>query len=144
MRSKTWTLKAAGIPAAKPRPRVTRWGTYTPKNERYKEWEKNLTEQLEALKPPRSKLLPISQPCQVELQFMFPRPIRLKTKSAPGGLVPHQVRPDLDNLVKMVLDTMQTTGWISDDKIVARIAAEKVYAAMEALPGVHIMLTALL
>jgi Holliday junction resolvase RusA-like endonuclease len=68
---------------------------------------------------------------RVEIVFVFARPV---SHFGPDGMVrasfvgaTHTVKPDLDNLVKLVLDSMNNIVY-TDDKQVTEIAARKVYS----------------
>lgn len=58
-------------------------------------------------------------PIDIELYFYFKPP---KTKKP----TTHHVKPDVDNLVKFILDTIKDV-LISDDKIICSIHAHKLY-----------------
>ena len=73
----------------------------------------------------------INQPVAVELWFVMPRPLRLKTT------VPHIKRPDVDKLARAVLDGI--TGIVLvDDSLVTELLARKRTAEPDETPGVHI------
>lgn len=56
-----------------------------------------------------------------------------------GGVVAKPTRPDLDNLVKAVLDGVQGGGWIKDDGQVCSLHATKMWGPT---PGVWMQITA--
>lgn len=60
-------------------------------------------------------------PVEVALRFILPSPKR------PRWTVP-AVKPDLDKLVRAVLDGLVAGGLLSDDSRVVRLAADKKYA----------------
>lgn len=62
---------------------------------------------------------PVEFPVLVKIKFAF-----RVTKSRPHERV-HAVRPDLDNLVKGVLDALVPAGWLADDALVDQLVAEK-------------------
>lgn len=68
----------------------------------------------------------------IYMQFIFPRPQRLKPKRYPDSLIPHDKRPDIDNLTKSVLDGLGDL--LRDDAIVTKISAEKWYAERDGEP----------
>ena len=76
--------------------------------------------------------LPVeAHPVAVELWFVMPRPLRLKTT------VPHIRRPDVDKLARAVLDGI--TGIVlTDDSLVTELLARKRTAEPDETPGVHI------
>lgn len=84
-------------------------------------------------------------PIQAHFVFWFPRP---KSHYGTGSrattlkdLSPiyHTIKPDLDKLVRAVGDALTTSGVITDDSLIAKVAAEKRYGP----PGVHITLSEL-
>lgn len=110
-------------PVAKQRARVTRFGTYTPKET--VKYENALRDLSRAFAPPS----PYNVPIVVRMRFFVSRPKKTKF------WVP-AVRPDLDNYVKAVKDALNGVIWTDDGRI-TRIEAEKLYAT-ERKPGVEI------
>lgn len=112
------------IPIAKGRPRFSRsHGTknvvaYTPK--RTKDYEKQV---LDAAKPHIPKT--ITDPSHIYIKVIFPRPKRLEAKKHPDGLIPHDKRPDIDNLAKAVMDGIGPL--IKDDALITKMTAAKYY-----------------
>ena len=83
---------------------------------------------------------PISGPVRVRLGFTFPRPAghfgkRGLRSSAPAYPA---VRPDLDKLVRAVLDALTESGCIRDDAQVVSLFAGKVYGEA---PGVSVIVS---
>lgn len=113
------------VPIAKGRPRFSRFHAsksvvaYTPK--RTKDYEEKV---LQAAKPHITE--PISEPSHIYIELIFPRPKRLIPKKFPDGLIPHDKRPDIDNLAKAVMDGMSPL--LSDDCIITKMTASKFYA----------------
>lgn len=81
----------------------------------------------------------------VELVFKFPRPLghfnskgELKDdsykKPAPRFKT---TRPDLDKLIRAVLDAITLSGVITDDSLCYSIEAQKVYCDLDEPPGVN-------
>jgi Holliday junction resolvase RusA-like endonuclease len=68
---------------------------------------------------------------KVALMFFMPRPKRCVR-------VRPSVRPDLDKLVRSVLDALQRAGVYEDDARVCRVDASKHYATTDLCPGVEI------
>lgn len=113
-------------PIACPRPRVTRQGrTYYPM--KYKTWIKDMRERLADMEIPDGAL-------HIELTFLVKRP---KAMRKPEDRVLHSKRPDLDNMIKAVLDALP----IEDDARVVSISAKKYYAAKDEPPQIemHVM-----
>lgn len=69
---------------------------------------------------------------EVRVRFLFTRP-----KSMPKKRVMHTKRPDLDKLVRAVLDGI-TDVLIPDDSQVMAITARKQYCQPDEQPGLHI------
>ena len=105
-------------PIACPRPRVTRQGrVYYPMN--YKVWIKDMSIPDGAL--------------HVDLTFIVKRPQRLRK----GERIIHSKRPDLDNMIKSVLDALP----IPDDAVVCSITARKYYGATGEDPKIEMVIS---
>ena len=115
-----------GQPIPKARPRFSKGHAYTPK--RTKDYEKLIQANLPNIK--------IHEPIEVQITAIFKRPQRLKTKHSPSGLIPHTKRPDLDNVVKAILDALNNI--LVDDSQVYSIQAKKFYAEINQEPQVNI------
>ena len=109
-------------PIAQPRARVTRFATYDPAHDK-KTWIKfQMREQFI-----KEKLL-----CPIELDIIFYMPIPKSTSKKKkalmlSGEIKHVKRADIDNLYKLVTDTM--TGIIyHDDSQIYKAYIEKVYS----------------
>ena len=112
-------------PIACPRPRVTRQGrTYYPV--KYKNWIKDMRERLKDMSVPDGAL-------HVELTFIVKRPKAMRK----GKRVIHIKRPDLDNMVKAILDALP----IPDDAVVCSITAKKFYGATGEDPQIEILIS---
>lgn len=119
-----------GKPVAMGRPRIGRNRMFTPKASR--EYMEEAARIIAG-----STDLRITQPVQVYMIFIFPRP-----KSMPRGYREHLyswgktkgrvwkwTKPDIDNLEKMTLDSLVKSGVIQDDSQVVSTHSEKFYAA---------------
>lgn len=109
------------------RPRFTRTGrAYTVKSSRdYKEEQVNL---LQAAKG--ENWVPLDGIFQIKITFIHPRTKRLLRVKGdlPQGRIWRPKKPDLDNLLKMVLDIMtQSEIWIDDNRVCS-ISCEDYYA----------------
>lgn len=76
-------------------------------------------------------------PIALELAFIHSRPKRLQAKRHSDGRILKTTRPDIDNLIKLVLDALQLTDIIEDDKQIVRICATDYYAARHEQPHTH-------
>jgi Holliday junction resolvase RusA-like endonuclease len=126
-----WKLSYQGIlqgpPVAMRRPRFTRAGrAYTPQTSRtYKD------EQVKHLTAAKGEdWIPLDGIFKIQVTFIHPRTKRLtRVKGAlPHGRIWRPKKPDLDNLLKMVLDIItQSEVWIDDNRVCS-ILAEDYYA----------------
>ena len=106
-----------GIPKAQPRPRMTKTGhVYTPDSA--KAWKEAIMTAF--LYQYKQK---IAQPVRLRVLFNFPFPKKSKNK----GAFPHIKKPDTDNLLKAVMDSITEAGVWEDDALVYSIYAEKRY-----------------
>ncbi len=116
-------------PEPKGRPRFTTFGgrvhTYTPKKTEL--YEHKIAEQYK--RSTQNYKFEKGDPINVSLVFGMPIP-----KSAPKsrkramieGIIRHTKKPDVDNLIKSVLDALNGVAWVDDSQIV-RISAMKLY-----------------
>lgn len=82
---------------------------------------------------------PTSDLVELFVTFAFPIPAGAKRKRGPDKIVPgdrHAIRPDLDNLIKSVLDGLNQVAFV-DDKQVVGIHAIKIYGKV---PGAIVSL----
>jgi Holliday junction resolvase RusA-like endonuclease len=113
-------------PKGKARARVTRHGTFTPKTTVDAEQEFILT--AKDFKPEQRMTGPISvtlgfyMPCQAHMSKKNKQAIQFK---------PHTVKPDIDNLVKLVLDALTKAEFWKDDSQVVILKAVKYWAGNE-------------
>jgi Holliday junction resolvase RusA-like endonuclease len=83
-------------------------------------------------------LAPAGVPVRVDVLAIFKRPKRLHRKADPPGLVPHVVRPDLDNVVKSILDGIGIAGLWDDDGQVTVLRAEAAFSEKDQEPRVEL------
>lgn len=115
-----WICTIPVKPFAKQRPRVTRFGTFTPKETLAKEAE--VRHALADHEPPM-----FEGAVRLDITFQFLRP-----KSAPKSRVYPTVRPDIDNLIKTVCDACNGVLWKDDGQIVS-VSAHKRYHEREGI-----------
>jgi Holliday junction resolvase RusA-like endonuclease len=115
-----------GEPRGKQRARVTRRGTYTPKEtvaaERAIGW---------ACKQAMAGRKPLEGPIELSVYAHFTPPAswsEKKRRSAKWKVS----KPDLDNLIKVVKDALNKIAW-ADDAQVARVKAQKSYTGTPGL-----------
>jgi Holliday junction resolvase RusA-like endonuclease len=124
-----WNLKHAGIipvaPKAMGRPRVTKFGTYTPKtSKQYMDMAITHIRQ-------QWQMQPIATQCKLVVSFVHPRPQRLPNE---GGRVAKTTKPDIDNLLKMFMDACSYAGVWVDDNLVVEVTATDQYGASYEAP----------
>tara|TARA_R110001583_G_scaffold126001_3_gene277610 strand:- start:1158 stop:1532 length:375 start_codon:yes stop_codon:yes gene_type:complete len=81
--------------------------------------------------------------CKLEVVAVFSRPKRLLRKKDPEERLWHGSKPDIDNVVKSVADSLVMAGVIRDDTQVVEIHARKVYASKSEGPGVEVRLSSI-
>ena len=84
-----------------------------------------------------------SKPIELTLDFYLQRPKRLdpdkfKRKKINPEPIPHDKKPDLDNLIKAVKDGINKSGIWTDDKLVWSVKARKRYVGHKYLPSVTV------
>jgi Holliday junction resolvase RusA-like endonuclease len=82
----------------------------------------------------RPKKLNISNSMIVEVNFWMPRPKKNNNKNN----AQHIIKPDIDNLVKVVLDALTLAKYWVDDSQVICLNASKIYAPQGSPPGVKV------
>ena len=124
----TITIEVAGAPVPKGRPIVTHKGTYTPKKTKdaLGVWQRACI----GYKP-----FPRDTPLHLDLLFIFPRPQRLKKSSSPRERIWHTVRPDADNLFKLVADGLEQGGLLKCDSRISSFFVQKWFAAGQGEDG---------
>lgn len=80
---------------------------------------------------------PIEGAIVLRVVFLFPRPGRLRWKSKPMPRSQHVAKPDLDNAIKSIKDSLKSLAW-NDDSQVQRFEAEKWYASGSEQPSVEV------
>lgn len=81
---------------------------------------------------------PLAGPLHVELDFVLPRPASAPKRSTP----PAVRRPDLDKLVRAVLDALGSAGVWRDDSQVVELHATKRLAGLDEPTGCRIRIHA--
>lgn len=119
------------VPIAKGRPRFSRSGRcWTPKGTR--DAEKSILGHVLASEHPYWE----TEALTVGLVFYIPRPKSIK-RDYPTS------RPDLDNYVKLVLDSLNGILWKDDSQVIS-LAATKAYVTQgKEIPGIEILVSKL-
>lgn len=119
------------IPVAKGRPRFSNWGgythTYTPTKTLNE--EKIIKEELKG----EWTFEPIDSPIRVFIEFYMPIPTSYSKKKVNeimvDGKCVHYKKPDLDNLAKLVLDSMNGLVF-RDDALICELNLVKRYSTL--------------
>lgn len=80
------------------------------------------------------------QPMGLVIEFVHSRPKRLTRKKDSPCRIPKTTKPDIDNLVKMVMDALSCTPLLHDDKQVIMLCASDWYCGLDELPHTQIHL----
>lgn len=120
-----YTITIPGKPQAKQRARVMKNGfAYTPKKTvNYENWVKWLY--IQQVKRPAT-----DKPVKVKITYFHQIPKSTTKKNRAliqSGLLKPTIKPDIDNIMKSILDALNKTAWLDDSQIVS-VTAEKVYA----------------
>lgn len=119
-----------GIPAPQGSKRHVGNGILVESSKRLKPWRADAIAAIQAEQHARSCPQFIG-PIRIAAVFAFPRPrghYRANGTLRPSAPSLHAVRPDLDKLLRALLDAATQSGIIRDDSQVYHIAAGKTYA----------------
>lgn len=134
----SWTATIPGEPIGKGRPRAAvvagRVRAYTPKKTR--SYEEGAARVLAA----RWGRAPLRGPVRLYVTALFPRPSRLIWKRKAMPQQPHTARPDGDNILKIVQDSMERAGVLLRDQQVYHAQITKLICAGDEEPCVEIRL----
>lgn len=120
-----------GEPVAKGRPRVTKWGTYTP--EKTKNYE-TLVKELFYIEHGQA-LLEGQLEINIKAYFSIPKSTSKKNKNLMlAGKIRPTKKPDADNILKIIGDALNDLAY-KDDKQIVVASIEKFYSEK---PLVHI------
>jgi Holliday junction resolvase RusA-like endonuclease len=81
-------------------------------------------------------------PVHVDLEFVFSRPAAKVWKRKPMRRLWHVVKPDTDNLQKLVFDAIKKVVWVDDSQVCSQ-SVVKVIATGSERPGVYVVVTPL-
>ena len=118
------TFTVQGEPVPQPRPRVsTRGGfarAYVPAKHPVHAYRQKI-----AAEATRAGLKPQDEPVEVFIEATFKRPKSHLTKKGVKPTAPKLPRPDVDNIAKAILDSLQSV--MGDDTNVRRLTVEKTF-----------------
>lgn len=125
------TITFPMLPIPKGRPRARKCSNhiqmFTP--QKTKRFEKAIAEYYE--QSTKGFQFDKDQPIIVNLVFGMPIPSsapKSRQQAMAQGILRHTKRPDIDNLVKSVLDGLNGVAWVDDSQIV-RLSASKEYSS---------------
>ena len=131
----TVKLTIPAVPVAQPRHRVAKTGVaYLPSDHPVHAFKATcaLTWHQEAQSGP------LTGPIHLDVIFVLPRPQRLTRKRRANPRVHHDKKPDLDNLLKALKDSLNKLAW-HDDSQVCSCHAVKCYASADEPPHVELV-----
>ena len=128
-----------------PRPKINRKTGVAFYPGDYTQFKKEITLQLmrqwKTRYPAGCQSEPLDGPLDIRILFSFEKPkSRVKKKTAGHRIPKFRTRSDLDNLIKTVLDALQSARIIANDNLVYRLQAEQWFGAPEELPHTSIMI----
>ena len=110
------------IPVAKGRPRLSKWGTYTPKKTKdYEAYVQSLWAQQYGNMEPSQK--PIK--CDLTFEFEPPKSYTKTMRKRCLQEIWHVKKPDTDNLIKSVTDSLNGLAYVDDSQIVVMTVEKK-------------------
>lgn len=142
--TETLHLIIPGVPVAQPRPRGTAKG-----GKRVHVYQAKKTHAIHTFKA-TAKIVasaamkgspPWTEPLSISVQFVFGRVNRLNHKKYPTWRLPMSVTPDIDNLLKAVLDGLNGVLWADDRQVCKVQDLSKWYAAVGEEPKTVLMVT---
>lgn len=112
------------VPVAKARPRIGKWGAYTPaKTARFERAVRNVASRFAPSRP-------FSGAVSLTVTFVMKAPQR-RVRDEPTS------RPDIDNLVKSVADALNGMFWLDDAQITV-LQAVKIYDWVDRRPRIEL------
>lgn len=109
-------------PVAKGRPRLSKWGTYTPKKTAdYEAYVQEMWMQQHGNKQPSQK------PLQADITFEFepPKSYAKTMRKRCIDEIWHVKKPDADNLIKAVTDALNGLAYVDDSQIVYMVVQKR-------------------
>lgn len=116
-----------GQPVSQPRPRVTKFGTYTPKDHPVHAYRQAIAMECQ-------RYTKLEGPVAVHVEFYIRLPKDQHRKRNPVIVKPHAKRPDIDNFLKAVFDGLADGELIADDGQISEVRAQKFYTSQDGNP----------
>ena len=116
-------LEILGQPVGKGRPKFSRYGTYTPqKTKDYEEYVKQCYKNKYNIKQ-----RPTEKPLKAKITAFFEVPTSYSNKKKKELIgQPHAKRPDIDNFVKIIFDSLNGLAY-KDDNQISKLEVKKLY-----------------
>jgi len=111
------------------------WRGQTYKDPKYAKWQRAAMPYFGRERPEHPLEGPLALSMVAVLKFR--ETDRRKTRFVPRKW--HTARPDMDNVMKAIMDCAQNAGWFANDWQVVRVLAEKVYAAQGEEPSLSVI-----
>lgn len=92
-------------------------------NSKATKWKQEFMYKANAHKPAK----PLDCPIEITIDFTYPY-LKKHTKAEKARTFPKTTRPDLDNLEKMVLDSLTQCGFMVDDSLVVKKHSSKMFS----------------
>lgn len=126
-----------GIPKAQPRPRAfaRRFGDKFQARVYDAGTAEGWKSCVAAASLPHRPASPLTGPVALVVEFLLPRPKNRCRRADNPGLVHCTTKPDIENLVKAVMDAMTQCGWWVDDSQVVELEASKCWHEIGGRPG---------
>ncbi|QDP59691.1 MAG: hypothetical protein Unbinned2990contig1001_11 [Prokaryotic dsDNA virus sp.] len=129
-------MEIKGNPKPQQRHRNSRWGIYDPSKKDKQDFLKKAHKDYNPYSPNSVKHLPRLEAINLNIKFYMKRP---KSHYRTGKYadqvkekwitLPHTKKPDIDNLVKFVMDSLSgINGFFLDDNQIVSVFAEKIYS----------------
>ncbi|MDO4721407.1 MAG: RusA family crossover junction endodeoxyribonuclease [Peptostreptococcaceae bacterium] len=119
-----YSLTIPGEPVAKSRPRIGKFGAYTP--DKTKNYETLVREMFFAKY--HQPMMEGEIRMRLEIYFPIPKSASRKTKTGMReGTIRPAKRPDLDNIIKSISDALNKVAYVDDSQIV-EVQARKYYS----------------
>jgi Holliday junction resolvase RusA-like endonuclease len=118
-------FEVLGDPKSLKRPKFFRRGKFVGTYDPNKQEKENFISQAFAKRPEK----PFEQALSLHITFYFKRPKSHYKKNGelrPDAPLQHVSRPDVDNLIKFVCDSLNGIFW-ADDSVISNVIADKVY-----------------
>ena len=122
MSSSEFLIEVSGDPASQGSHAIINGRIVQVNSAKHKKWRNAVTFAAMDLLPP--EWTPIDEPLEVSIVFYLPRPASVGFGKRPFPTV----TPDLDKLIRSVLDSLTDSGLWADDSRVIKITAQKLYA----------------